>query len=220
MPPDKSFRLEERFILCEGQDDKNFLEALARRSQLSFQVKSSSELSKDSTTGGRPGFIPALAGFHVQSGFDDLRGVLIVTDNDNDKAFKDTQRVLTANGYTPPNTSTELGYINGKPVRILLIPPNQHGDLEALCLPAVLEKWPYAKDCAKTFLACTGASSWSKETKKRKAFLRSIIVGCNEADPYNGLGILFQREILNINHPCLNEVYEVLSRFDNVMQGN
>jgi hypothetical protein len=222
MPPaDEPFQFtEERFILCEGDDDKFFLEALiSQRNLPRFQVRHAAECNKRKA-GGRGGFIHALDGFGPISGFDRVRGVLLVTDNDFPipKAFRELQKIFKALKYPQLTTPTDVATIVGKPGALLFIPdPQTQGDLETLCWPAVLAKWPSAQTCVPAFLKCTGADQWNKVSSINKATVRSAIVGHYEEDPYNTLGLLFKRGILSTAHSCFDAVAKFLTDFDQMV---
>jgi hypothetical protein len=206
---------EDRFILCEGDDDKYFLEALlSERSLPRFQVRHTGECSDKG--GGVSGFAHALNGVEAIVGFDRVRAILLVTDNDNiPKSFNGMKRIIKALKQTPPKNANERFVIGGKPGALLMIPDNNTaGDLETLCWPAIVTKWPNAPTCVSQFLKCTGADLWTKRSNLNKARLRSAIVGNNVADPYNTLGLLFKRGILSTKHSCFDAVAKFLADFD------
>ena len=210
---------EERFILCEGDDDKFFLDALiSQRSLPKFQVRHAAECN-DKKAGGRSGFLHALNGIDVISGFNRVRGILLVTDNDHPtKAFGDIRRILKALKCPPLANATAIGTVAGKPLAVLMIPDHlTAGDLEVLCWPAILAKWPNVEECVPNFLRCTGADQWKKKSSVNKATLRSAIVGNNEQDPYNTLGLLFKKGILSTAHNCFNIVAQFLADFDRLV---
>jgi hypothetical protein len=211
-----------RFILCEGIDDKAFLEALIEDRHLpEFQVRHSAECNK-TQTGGNTGFRPAVKGMEALSGFDQLRALLIVADNDVlGQSFHDTQTAFTANGYIAPPTPGEIGNMKGKAVAIFMVPSaDTVGDLESLSLPAIYQKWPRAKRCVPLFLKCTGAIActgkpkWPKRSSISKAYARAAAVGFNEDDPYMGIGYLFKHHQLSPQHECFNEIANFLANFD------
>jgi hypothetical protein len=210
---------EERFILCEGINDKYFLSSIIKRRNLgSFQIRHSAECNGDKC-GGRCGFGFAIDGIDLLEGFQKLRGIFIVTDNDNEHVIDIVQRNLTQYGYIAPQNSNQLGSIQGKPTAIILIPKHDHyGNLETLCLPALYDKWPQAKECVRAYLECTGAISWGKQHEICKAEVRSIISGYYENDPYKGLGYLFHEEKDLADHPCFNELSDILSNFDDIIK--
>lgn len=211
-----------RFILCEGMDDKAFLQALITQRHLpEFQVCHAAECNKGQI-GGNRGFSPSIAGMEALSGFDDLKALLIVTDNDVlGESFRNAQNALSANSHTPPTAPNAVGTMVGKPVAILMIPDaNTVGDLETISLTAIYGKWPKAKRCVPLFLKCTGAlkcfggAKWSKRSSISKALARAASVGFNEDDPYKGIGYLFQNNTLSVHHKCFDRIADFLSSFD------
>jgi hypothetical protein len=204
-----------RFILCEGDDDKGFLETLIAVHGLpDCQVCHAAECNPEHI-GGKTGFTRSLRGIEPISGFDKLKAVLIVADNDVQAiAFSDAQKALSDNGYTPPAAPGEAGEIKGRAAAILMIPgPDKEGNLEVLCLPALHQKWPLANGCVEAFLQCTGATAWDKQGSLHKARARAAIVGYNEPDPYKGIGHLFRNGTLSVLHPCFDGVAAFLQGF-------
>ncbi|MHB8422344.1 MAG: DUF3226 domain-containing protein [Leptospirales bacterium] len=214
---------KERFLLCEGSDDKSFFEVLIETRELpEFQVCQTAETNRDQV-GGIPGFQKALEkrGLEVISGFNEVKAFLFVVDNDfvND-SFSSLQRIVRSNGYTPPESPNKVGCLGGKPLAFLLVPNDRDkGGLEKLCLPAIYDKWPTAKDCVDNFLNCTGATSWSKGSSICKAQARAAIVGFNEDDPFKGIGHLLRQDVLSVRHQHFNQIYEFLSDFDRFVAG-
>lgn len=208
----------ERFILCEGDDDKLFLEALINeRSLPRFQIRHTGECSDKG--GGVDGFVHALNGIETIVGFDRIRAILLVTDNDTiPRSFNGMKRRLRTLKQIPPNSPNDRFMICGKPGAFLMIPDSSTaGDLETLCWPAIVSKWPNAATCVTQFLKCTGADLWTKPSNLNKARLRSAIVGNNVADPYNTLGLLFKRGILSTTHSCFDVVAQFLADFDQLV---
>ncbi len=207
---------ETRFILCEGPHDKHFLETLGRVRKLPpFQIRDAYECCR---IGGKDGFIPALKGFPVIHGFSELRGIAIVTDNDNERSLTNLQRGLEDIEEYVNTESPRIGKLSDVTVVIIPIPDyNRHGSLETLCLPTLYEKWPDAKKCVDAYLTCTGAINWQGH-KLCKAEVRSIISGFYEDDPNKGLGYLFRDNRPLANHPCFNELADILNRFDEIIE--
>jgi hypothetical protein len=205
-----------RFILCEGDDDKGFLEALVRERNLpEFQICHAAECNSDGT-GGKVGFPGSLAGFAPISGFGQVKGLLVVTDNDDPpRSFSDIQRILTDNGYTPPPNPNGVGVCEGKPISVTMIPdPGTQGDLETFCLPEISRVWPQSPQCVQAYLDCTGATQWRKLSSIHKASARAAIVGCHEDDPYKGIGHLFRSGVLSTGNPRFDDLAGFLRDFD------
>lgn len=215
--PPKIDKGTKRVIICEGEHDKHFLDALIKRRSLpDFQIL---DAYKCCRKGGKDGLAPALNGLSVLTGFDGLRGVAIITDNDDEKALETIEtklRVLDKYVSTEPR----MGRMAGIPVVTILIPDyHNQGNLEDLCLPALYEKWPKAKECVRAYLDCTGAIAWEKQKELCKAVVRSIISGFYENDPYKGLGYLFRDNKELADHSCFNGLANILTHFDEIIEG-
>jgi hypothetical protein len=207
---------KSRFILCEGDDDKGVFESLITARNLpDFQVCHSAECNGGGP-GGKTGFAKSIKGMEALSGFGDLRALLIVADNDTlQTSFTDTQRAFTDNGHTAPANPNVVGDMLGKPVAIRMIPTDAVvGDLETLCLPAIHAKWPLAQGCVTTFLQCTGANAWNKQSSISKARARAAAVGFYEPDPFKGIGHLFRNGTLSPLDPCFDNLVTFLQNFD------
>jgi hypothetical protein len=209
-----------RFIMCEGDDDKGFLEALIEDRRLpEFQICQVSECNDAGNdgkgVGGSSGFKFSLTGLTPIKGFNNVKALLIVTDNDASTSFRDVQNAFTVNGHTAPVTPTSVGTIYDRPSAVLMVPSStSYGDLEVLCLPEIYRKWPRSQECVAKFMACTGASSWTKQGSINKARLRAASVGFHEADPYKGLGHLFRSGVLDVHNQCFDEIADFLQNFD------
>jgi hypothetical protein len=206
--------------MCEGDDDKGFLEALIKvRCLPDFQICRADEcntMGQDGKgVGGRSGFEHSLAGFKPTKGFGNVKAILIVSDNDKTGSFAEVQDAFTKNGHTPPAVASALGSIDGKPAAVLMIPsPTQNGDLESLCLPEIHRVWPAAPPCVDAFMACTGSDKWQKQSSINKTRARAVVVGFNEDDPYRGIGHLFRKGNLDPSNPCFDQVADFLRNFD------
>src|SRR5712692_2306181 len=128
--PGWQFEADARFVLCEGDDDKGLLETIATVVGMpKLQVRHAAECNEQHT-GGRSGFEHAIAGFDIVNKFRQVKSFDIVTDNDNAKAFEETAKALSKNGYKAPRTPAGIGELDRRPVKILLVPDAVRGDLE------------------------------------------------------------------------------------------
>jgi len=208
---------EERFALCEGDDDKFFLEALIKERRLpKFQVKHTGECSGH---GGTSGFLHALNGIELLGGFAQVKGILLLTDNDKiPKSFNDMRRILRALKISVPDEPSEILTICGKPAALLLVPDHKTvGDLETLSWPAIVDKWPNVARCVPEFLRCTGADQWRRPSSINKATLRSAIISNYADDPYKTLGLLFKKGVISTTHKCFDAVAQFLTDFDRMV---
>jgi len=212
---------QERFLLCEGEHDKLFLESLIKFRELpAFQIRTASESNADQI-GGWTGFGPSIEGFSPIPGFDNLKGIAIVTDNDTPRTLANLIKKLKKHCYKPTESDRRIGTLadTGKPVIIILIPDeNECGNLEDLCLPALYSKWEKSEEKVERYLSSTGALAWKKQHQLSKAKVRSIISGYYETDPHKGFHHLFQKRILPVDHECFNNLSTTLSRFDEIVK--
>jgi hypothetical protein len=217
---------EKRIVLCEGKHDKYFLESLFKERLLAgFQVRHAAECNKDEI-GGVEGFAPALESLVAMTGFRDLKGIAIVTDNDDKNALRRIKGKFRKNFKKDESyayTTAQSDYIvslRGKPVLIVLIPDNDnYGNLETLCLPVLYHQWSTAEKCVQCFLECTGATEWTNKNQIAKAKVRSIISGHYKKEPCIGLGELFQKtNMLSARHKCFDQLANTLSRFDEIIE--
>lgn len=210
---------KSRLLICEGDDDKGFLETLIKdRGLPDFQVCHAAECN-EKRVGGKSGFEHALTGFSAITGFSTiLKAILIVTDNDTADSFDKVCSALTKNllqnNFSAPSKPDSVGSIHTKPLAILMIPRNEIGDLEKICLPAIHKKWPKSSGCVESFLKCTGADKWRKPSSINKARARAAAVGFNEEDPFKGIGHLFRQGTLSTKNACFDEITEFLKNFD------
>ncbi len=212
-----------RFLLCEGDDDKGFLEALiSKRGLPDFQICHAAECNEAGSdgkgVGGRSGFSHSLNGFGPIKGFGAVKAILLVTDNDTTQSFHEVQQALTVNGHTAPSAPGEVGLAYGKPVGVLMIPSHtEQGDLEKLCFPEIVRVWPKAEECVTAFLKCTGADAWKKESSINKARARSATIGFYEPTPYMGIGHLFRHGVLSVANSCFDPIVNFFQDFDAMM---
>ena len=207
--------VKPRFLLCEGDDDKGFLETLIKEHALpDFQVCAAAECNAQKQ-GGRSGFRLSLdSGIQVLSGFGQLRAILIVSDNDKAGSFAEVQAELAFNGHTPPVSTDTVGTVFGKPVAVLMVPADGQGDLEKVCFPEICRVWPKANECVSAFMACTGADKWAKPASINKARARAASVGFYEPDPFKGIGHLFRNGTLSTANACFEPLVGFLKAFD------
>ena len=209
------FTPECRFVLCEGDDDKGLLETIAALPSMPrIQIRHSSECN-EKRAGGRSGFEHAIKEFPIISNFKRVKGFVIVTDNDNPNSFKETCQKL--HGCEVPGSRDSIGKLDGRPLRVVLLPDGEYGDLERLCLDVLIGKWPRSKETVEEFLKKTGADSWPSQANRNKAYSRATIVGYNEADPYKGLGHLFRSGDLDVHHLKLEWLVQTFLRLDELL---
>ncbi|MBE1506067.1 DUF3226 domain-containing protein [Rhizobium viscosum] len=176
-----------RLILCEGPHDAGFFRGLISQRQLKeFHIK-----SPDKETGpGISGFKRSLEGFPAITGFEKVKDIVVVADNDDDPAtaFADVCKQITDAGLVPPNQPGAVSVGNPN-IHVMMIPAaNQSGSLESLCYSAGTRGKAAIASCISAFEACLGIAGWP-EQKKAKMRLRSYLAGTYRRNP----DILFSR---------------------------
>lgn len=208
-----------RFLICEGPDDKGFLESLVERHRLpDFQICHAAEFNGwdegQIPTGGKSGIKKSLERIDVLRGFEGLRAVLIITDNDHAKAFRDLQKELKGI-CTVPDSPSVVGSIYGKPLAVFMIPSaDECGDLETYCLPEIHRHWPRSEQCVTEFLTASRALQWTKQSSINKAKARAAVVGFHQPDPYKGVGHLFKSGVLETGNARFRPLIDFLNNFD------
>lgn len=205
-----------RVILCEGSGDKNVFQALlAARNLPNFYVTHPREVTDP---GGRTGFTSRLRGLRLQPGFDDVTGIIVVTDSDDDPngSFQQVRTLIHEAGYRAPNQPSV--YVAGPPaVCVRLVPnANQVGQLETLCLSAIQGTWPNQYQCSEDYAQCTGVQNWQRN-KKEKAKLRALIAHICRTDPNTSLSHLWhdgREEVVPLGHAAFNDLVAFLGGFD------
>ncbi len=185
----RTFDRRPWLILCEGESDKRFLHQLITVRQIAddFQIRFPSR-GKDNS-GGRSKFGPWLDTAKDVRGWENVRAILVVSDNDDDpkKSLEEVRASLqNAVGFPVPNTERTMAKAVGFPyLVILMLPLGNKGGLETLCLSAAYDKWPVVKNPLDTFVGSVGTDQWSAN-KEGKMRLQAIIASTCEARPDAG----------------------------------
>jgi len=204
-----------RVILCEGSGDKNFFQELIKARDLpEFYVVHPREKIDH---GGRRGFEQRLRGLRLQPGFDAVRGIIVVSDNDHDPSasFQEVRTLIHDASYSAPNHP--FAVVAGPPaVAIMMIPAeNENGQLETLCLRAISAAWPQQFHCAEQYAVCAGIQTWAVG-KQERAKLRALISHICKKDPNTSLTHLWHdgRElVIPLDHDCFTPIADFLNGF-------
>jgi len=205
-----------RVILCEGSGDKNVFQSLITTRNLpDFYVTHPRE---GTDPGGRAGFTSRLRGLRLQPGFDDVTGIIVVSDSDNDAnaSFQQVRTLIHNAGYRAPNQPSV--YVAGPPAMCVRLIPNTNevGQLETLCLRAIQGAWPNQYQCAEDYAQCTGVETWPRN-KKERAKLRALIAHVCMTDPNTSLSHLWhggREEVVPLGHAAFDDIAAFLSGFD------
>jgi hypothetical protein len=203
-------------ILCEGGGDKNFFQQLiGARGLPDFYV---THPRQEIDPGGRGGFTSRLRSLRLQPGFEQVTGIIVVSDNDADPngSFGVVRSLIHDAEFKTPNHPAR--FIAGRPaVAVLMVPAeNENGQLETLCLQAIRDAWPIQFGCADTYAACAGIADWTV-SKQEKAKVRALISHICRQDPNTSLSYLWhgnREEVIPLSHHCFNRLADFLDGFD------
>ena len=213
-----------RAILCEGAQDRNFFQELIKARNLpDFYV---THPHFEIEPGGRGGYSARLRSMKLQVGWDNLQGIIVVSDNDSDPAgsFQMVRRLVHEASLTPPNQPLTIK--SGSPsIAIMMLPATDtNGQLETLCLQAIRAAWPSKFRCAESYAACAEIvgvpeRAWS-QNKREKAMLRALISHICKKDPNTSLAHLWHdgRElVIPLADNCFDEIANFLRDFDEIV---
>lgn len=191
-------------MACEGEADKAFLCSLTQKRALGvFDV----EIAKGKN------FAEFLTAVPIQSS---VKKILIVTDSDDNPvaAFEAMRKQIIDAGLEAPLKPLELS--GGSPaVGILLIPWfDEPGNLETLCLPVIIEKYPVVAKCADEYHSCCQITHWSLGKQSKMRFACIVAASC-ERDPTKAMRYLWESGdyCIDANHNAFDRIAEAVRQF-------
>jgi hypothetical protein len=166
----------------------------------------------------------AFGRFKFGEGYDRVRGLLVVTDNNESAAssFKEVRKCLLEARLPAPDRLEVCSRDtkSGMGVVVLTWPRSDtQGSLETMCLEAMRRCSPNIAECVDTFSVCTGVDKWRK-SKRQKALVRFMISAQCEKDPNTSLVYVWsggRPEIIPVSDPAFDSVAEFLSDFDRLL---
>ena len=137
-------------ILAEGAGDAAFFDHLIAARGIADEFHVTHPSRAPSVTGsGSTRFRQALDAFGIFPGFDTLRGIIIVTDCDDDEtaAFTNVQDHIRHTAKRHPAPVRPLQKSSGSPPIVVMMIPwiGESGSLEALCVPAANRRFPWLR---------------------------------------------------------------------------
>ncbi len=214
-----------RAILCEGEGDRSFFRHLIQSRHLpEFDIFCP---GKPYTEGGAvEGYDDMLTVFTTGDGFQNLAGILIQGDNDDDPGARFTriqEKVRNADGYAVPNAPLQVAKVEGRPALVVMMFPwtDEIGSLETLCLPSAEGAHPEIKKCVDEHINCINTADWPIQ-KQHKLRLRCMIASVCRTDPYTSLVHAWSRpeNLIPLNDSCFDRLSDFLRKFDNVVRRN
>lgn len=190
MPVEETFN-RPWVLLCEGDGDLKFYRLLLKEHGLDEKFQIVKPEYKAMHDGGRGSFGHYLKYIQVNKSWRrEVQAVLIVSDNDIDPAasFSEVQADLkTVTGYGVPDAPGVVAKSKyGLPsVVVLMVPIDEPGSLETLCLTPAYEKWPDLVQPLDAYVAQSPASGFTM-VKQAKMRLQTILASTNDKRPEYG----------------------------------
>jgi hypothetical protein len=212
-------------ILAEGAGDAAFFDHLIAARGIADEFHVTHPSRAPSVTGsGSTRFRQALDAFGILPGFDTLRGIIIVTDCDDDEtaAFTNVQDHIRHTAKRHPAPVRPLQKSSGSPPIVVMMIPwiGETGSLEALCVPAAESAFPLVASCADAFQVCSGIDHWP-HSKRSQVKLRSIISAAHKKNGDAGLAYIWDEfpACIPLMHSCFDRVANFLSYFGAFING-
>lgn len=209
-----------RAILCEGEGDRSFFRHLiTKRGLPPFDIFCPGKPHTED--GGVEGYDDMLTIFPTGKGFENVRGILIQGDNDDDpdeRFGKIRAKIEAAEGYIPPERPLAgIKQRSHLSLVVVMLPwVEELGALETLCLKSAEDKHPSVKECVDAHIRCIDISKWDL-VKQHKMRLRCMMASICKTDPYTSLVHAWSRsvEMIPLGHACFDRISDFLEHFDN-----
>jgi hypothetical protein len=173
--------------------------------------------------GGNSGFYRYLSGLPARTGAHKLKGVLLVSDNDEspDDSFKFIRDQIKKAKLPAPDNPMDIAKWTtiDVAVAVMMIPYvgglRQKGCLETMLLTAVQQQHAGISACVEAYADCTGANAWANSGKIDKMRLRCILSAAWADDPNLGLQYALepQKNLIPLRHSCFDEIEDFVRKF-------
>jgi hypothetical protein len=205
-------------ILCEGDGDSAFFRHLIKKRNLpTFAVITPTRPQP----GGRSGYQARLESLRLESQFEEVRGIIVVSDNDDSpsKSFSEViGHIKRATGYGIPKRPLQIVKPQKRDhplLSVMMVPwTRMKGNLESLCLLSMYDCHPEIKKCLDAFCRCLRINSWTKG-KLSKMKLRTMVAAACKSDPNTSLQYSWSRteELIPLEHTCFDKIANFLVKF-------
>jgi hypothetical protein len=213
---DREKLTEPRVIICEGRVDEAFLRALiSKRNLPNFCIRN----PEDFGARGIDSIGEAISGLKIMPGFENLAGILVVVDSDDDpqKNFEAVRKQISSLGepFLAPNALLERS--SGIPsIQILTLPwINQPGCLETMLYPHLASRHSALASCVDSFLLCSGVSVWANSRKVAKVATQTLLGAVAEKSAATTLGRSFVNgtSYFDLLDPVFNDLAECIASY-------
>lgn len=206
-------------VLCEGAGDRWFIDRLIKSRGIApgkFTVRYPNK-------GGRGDFGNYLAALQLDASFrSNVKAILVVADNDDspEDSFKLIRTQLEKVKFlAAPKQDRQVASTHGLlHACIAMIPFNNAGNLETLCLKAAYEKWGL-EGALNQYVEATPAKGWGV-TAQSKMRIQSLLAATCQVKPDVNLaqhGQLDEMYHIPVNHQSFDELAKFLVELGNFL---
>jgi Protein of unknown function (DUF3226) len=223
LSPRPSHKIEEiklpYLIVGEGPDDAAFFRALieARKIPKRFHIACPNYYLGD---GGFDRLAETVAALKVLPGSENLRGILVVCDRDNDPIARlsDLKAQFVDRKMNPPASDLIKGPDNPSLVFMMLPWGAQEGVLETICWDIASETFPIEANCVSQYLSCTNSKTGTI-SKLSKTQLRCLLAALYPKNPSLSLTFLWDDcpQIVPLAGKQLDSIATFLADFDKLI---
>jgi hypothetical protein len=206
---------ERRLILCEGNSDKAFFNALIEKRRLPRYQAVYPKIDGERGAGCSKFGSHLRTAIHGSESFKIVRRIVIVCDNDSNPqaSFNNAVAQAVSAGFNQPTHRMQIVMTPGLPELAIITVPlgaTENGSLESLLLEAALRKWPDVIDPIADYAAATNIMRWHSH-KQAKAKLRCLIAAICEQRPDLDIGMMWlRREACQI--PVTDSVFDGIAQ--------
>jgi hypothetical protein len=180
-----------RLIVVEGVTDQSVFEAIFKAHGLTDMQAFAAVVHG---RGGGWSFFGEFLGILATSpGFDKVKLIVMVGDNDTNESFKNVTDQIHSAHYSRPKAVKEIAHTHNKPnIVVLMVPVDRNGCIESLCYEAAREKWPDLIDPLQRFESEMPARNWT-ENKKVKMRTQCLLAATCKPKPDIAIKDLWQK---------------------------
>ena len=205
----------EFLIVGEGSGDASFIAHLCQvRGVTGFQIEDARGESR---------FVDHIKGLQSRRGYDRLKAMLVVGDNDDgpEDSFGRIRNYLKDAKVPYPDATLTVARRDreGLAVVVMMIPYEAgipvRGCLETLLLRSLDDGQPRVKACVDGYRDCLGGARTRNQEDKLR--LRCFVAAMHPEDPNLSLSFVVSpsKGIIDLNHRSFDEIYRFLAGFSN-----
>ena len=218
---------DDLVLLCEGISDQSFFASLTRaRGIPGFQIFRIETLSGG--VGGVTAWTEAINGLIADPNFENIRGLLIVADNDErpvesfnivrDAVAASTDILSSGISRRLAVPTAPLQKAGAAPAVVTMMIPwvGIICNLETLCFQAIRSAFPDKSACVDALAQCTNSQTWPVSPKS-KMQVRSYLASSHQSKPEFGLTRVWNEapHLIPLNNAIFDQVADFLSGFGN-----